>query len=109
MKKKLFVAAALLAAMGASGKGRDAAPKRIADSDGIVRIEVLACRSIREKLLCFFEQLADEHGSRTFPLPFSLSMLADYISADRSAMMREMRKMREEDLISTEGRSVTLL
>ena len=33
------------------------------------RIEVLACRSIREKLLCFFEQLADEHGSRTFPLP----------------------------------------
>ena len=73
------------------------------------RIEVLACRSIREKLLCFFEQLADEHGSRTFPLPFSLSMLADYISADRSAMMREMRKMREEDLISTEGRSVTLL
>ena len=73
------------------------------------RIEVLACRSIREKLLCFFEQLADEHGSRTFPLPFSLSMLADYISTDRSAMMREMRKMREEDLISTEGRSVTLL
>ena len=73
------------------------------------RVEVLACRSIREKLLCFFEQLADEHGSRTFPLPFSLSMLADYISADRSAMMREMRKMREEDLISTEGRSVTLL
>ena len=73
------------------------------------RVEVLSRRSIREKLLCFFEQLADEHGSRTFPLPFSLSMLADYISADRSAMMREMRKMREEDLISTEGRSVTLL
>ena len=43
MKKKLFVAAALLAAMGASGKGRDAAPKRIADSVGFVRIEVLAC------------------------------------------------------------------
>ena len=73
------------------------------------RVEVLSRRSIREKLLCFFEQLADEHGSRTFPLPFSLSMLADYISTDRSAMMREMRKMREEDLISTEGRSVTLL
>ena len=73
------------------------------------RVEVLACRSIREKLLCYFEQLSDELGSATFPLPFSLSMLADYISADRSAMMREMRKMREEGLISTEGRSVTLL
>ena len=30
------------------------------------RVEVLACRSIREKLLCFFEQLADEHPCR-FP------------------------------------------
>ena len=64
---------------------------------------------IREKLLCFFEQLADEHGSRTFPLPFSLSMLADYISADRSAMMREIKKMKEEELIAIEGKRVTLL
>ena len=73
------------------------------------RIEVLACRSIREKLLCFFEQLADEHGSRTFPLPFSLSMLADYISADRSAMMRELKKLKEEGVVQTENRRVTIL
>ena len=70
---------------------------------------MLACRSIREKLLCYFEQLARREKSDTITLPFSLSALAEYISADRSAMMREMRKMREEDLISTEGRSVTLL
>ena len=73
------------------------------------RIEVLACRSIREKLLCFFEQLADEHGSRTFPLPFSLSMLADYISTDRSAMMRELKKLKEEGVVQTENRRVTIL
>ena len=72
------------------------------------RVEVLSCRSIREKLLCFFSQQAELSGSRSFPMPFSLSTLADYISADRSAMMREMRKMREEGLICTEGRSVTL-
>ena len=64
---------------------------------------------IREKLLCFFEQLADEHGSRTFPLPFSLSMLADYISADRSAMMRELKKLKEEGVVQTENRRVTIL
>ena len=73
------------------------------------RVEVLSRRSIREKLLCYFEQLARREKSETVTLPFSLSALAEYISADRSAMMREMRKMREEDLISTEGRSVTLL
>ena len=73
------------------------------------RVEVLSRRSIREKLLCYFGLLAGQRQKPSFQLPFSLSALADYISADRSAMMREMRKMREEDLISTEGRSVTLL
>jgi len=29
----------------------------------------------------------------------SLSALADYISVDRSSMMRELRKMKEEGLI----------
>ena len=73
------------------------------------RIEVLACRSIREKLMCFFRQQADSAGSAVFPLPFSLSVLAEYISADRSAMMRELRRLREEGVIRTENRSVTLL
>ena len=46
--------------------------------------------------------------TRSFLLPFSLSALADYISADRSAMMRELKKMREEMLVTISGRQVTL-
>ena len=42
-------------------------------------------------------------------LPFSLSTLADYISTDRSAMMRELKKMREDGLIVLEGRRLTVL
>lgn len=45
----------------------------------------------------------------SFPLPFSLSALAEYISADRSAMMRELKKLREENIIHTENHRVTLL
>ena len=41
--------------------------------------------------------------------PFSLSTLADYISTDRSAMMRELKKMREDGLIVLEGRRLTVL
>lgn len=73
------------------------------------RIEVLSCRTIREKLMCFFRQQAESSGEQTFSLPFSFSMLADYIGADRSAMMRELRHLREEGLIRTENRCVTLL
>jgi CRP-like cAMP-binding protein len=58
------------------------------------RVDVLSRRSIRDKLLCCFGQLRDKAGSDTFELPFSLSMLADYIATDRSAMMRELKKLR---------------
>lgn len=72
------------------------------------RVEVLSRRSIREKLLCYFSLLSARAGEQGFSLPFSLSALADYISADRSAMMRELKKMREERLVSVQGRRVTL-
>jgi CRP-like cAMP-binding protein len=71
-------------------------------------VDVLSRRSIREKLLCYFRQLADEAGSDTFTLPFSLSTLADYIATDRSAMMRELKRLREEGVIRSDGRKFTL-
>ena len=72
------------------------------------RVEVLSRRSIREKLQCYFRLCRLDAGSDTFRLPFTLSALADYISTDRSAMMRELKKMREEGLVSIDGRNVTL-
>ena len=73
------------------------------------RVEVLSRRSIREKLLCCFRFYRQDEGGDTFTLPFTLSALADYISSDRSAMMRELKKLKSEGLIATEGRRVTLL
>ena len=68
----------------------------------------LSRRSIREKLLCYFGLLAGQRQKPSFQLPFSLSALADYISADRSAMMRELKKMKDEHLVEVAGRQVTL-
>ncbi len=73
------------------------------------RIEVLSKRSLRLKLLTFFEMQAKTAGSNSFSLPFSLYALADFISADRCAMQREMKKMREEGIIASKGKQITLL
>ena len=73
------------------------------------RIEVLSRRSIRDKLLCYFSLQATQQNSRSFELPFSVSALADYICSDRSAMMREMKNMRQDGLISADGRKIALL
>lgn len=72
------------------------------------RVDVLSRRSIREKLLCYFRQQSDKEGADTFTLPFSLSTLADYIATDRSAMMRELKRLREEGTVSSDGRRFTL-
>ena len=72
------------------------------------RVDVLSRRSIRDKLLCYFRQLAEKEQSRTIQLPFSLSVLADYIATDRSAMMRELKRLKEEGVLKSEGRRITL-
>ena len=72
------------------------------------RVEILSRRSIRDKLLCYFNMQCAKTNTNRFTLPFSLSALADYISTDRSAMMRELKKLREEGVVEVDGRKVTL-
>ena len=45
------------------------------------------------------EQLAAQAKASSFSLPFTMVDLADYLSIDRSAMTRELKRMKEEGLI----------
>jgi len=73
------------------------------------RIEILTKRTIRDKLLGYFNMLSTRNFSKTFKVPFSLTDLADYLSVDRSAMMREIKYLKEEGIIEKEGNKITLL
>ena len=73
------------------------------------RIEVLSNKSIREKLMCLFSMYSQRAGKAVFELPFSLSYLAEYICADRSAMMRELRHMSDEGIIKNDRRRIEML
>lgn len=73
------------------------------------RIELLSKRSIRDKLLGYFNLLSSRNLSSTLSLPFSLTDLADYLSVDRSAMMRELKSLKEEGILKKAGNKITLL
>lgn len=73
------------------------------------RVEILTKRSIREKLRGYFNILSNRNFSKTFTLPFSLTDLADYLSVDRSAMMRELKCLKDEGFIRKSGNKITLL
>lgn len=74
-----------------------------------MRIELLTKRSIRDKLLGYFNLISSKNLAKSFSLPFSLTDLADYLSVDRSAMMREMKLLKEDGFIDKTGNRITLL
>ena len=73
------------------------------------RIEILSKRTIRDKLLTYFTILSSKNFSRSITLPFSLTSLADYLSVDRSAMMREIKCLIDEGFILKNGNRIKLL
>ncbi len=73
------------------------------------RVEILSKRSIRDKLLSYFELLASSNPKRSFLLPFTYTDLADYLSVDRSAMMREIKNLKEDGFIQTNGKKITII
>ncbi len=74
-----------------------------------MRIELLTKRSTRDKLIGYFTMLSTRTLNKSFSLPFSLTDLADYLSVDRSAMMRELKLLKEEGFIEKTGNKITLL
>ncbi len=73
-----------------------------------MRIELLTKRSIRDKLLGYFNLLSMRTMSKKLVLPFSLTDLADYLSIDRSAMMRELKLLKDDGFIIKTGNTITL-
>lgn len=73
------------------------------------RIELLSKRTIRQKLLGYFNIVSSKNMGKTFTIPFSLTDLADYLSIDRSAMMRELHDLKEDGLIEKSGNRIKLL
>lgn len=73
------------------------------------RIEILTKKTIRNRLLEYFNITRTNHGSRIIYLPFTFTDLAAYLAIDRCAMSRELKYLKEEGLIEIKGRRITLL
>ena len=67
--------------------------------DLIRKADVISKRTIREKLLAYLSIYAQEQESRYFEIPLGRVELAEYLCVDRSAMTRELVKMRADGLI----------
>ena len=63
------------------------------------KIEVVSKRSLREKILAYLSIQSQSQGKKQFEIPLGRVEWAEYLCADRSALTRELAKMKEEGLI----------
>ena len=73
------------------------------------RIDCLIRPTLREKLLHYLASQSERAGSETFSIPFDRAALADYLNADRSALSRELSRLRAEGVLDYYKNSFRLL
>ena len=66
------------------------------------RIFCTTPKTVRGRLLTYFSAQAARSGSLQFEIPFNRQQLADYLNLDRSALSKELGKMRDEGLLEFE-------
>ena len=63
------------------------------------RIFCTTAKSVRGRLLTYLSAQAAQQGGCEFDIPFDRQQLADYLNLDRSALSKELGKMRDEGLL----------
>ena len=66
-------------------------------------------KTVRGRLLTYLSGQAVRAGSTRFSIPFNRQQLADHLNLDRSALSKELGRMRAEGLIDFEKNRFTLL
>ena len=75
----------------------------------IEKLEITTKHSLREKVLAYLSQLVQEQGTANVVSPMGRVDLADFLGVDRSALTRELNRMREDGLIEFDRNSYVVL
>ena len=67
------------------------------------KIQFMAQKTTREKLMAYLLDQAKQHGSNEFTIPLDRQALADYLGVERSAMSAELSKLRRDGVLETTG------
>ena len=72
------------------------------------RVEILSNKTIRDKILSYCSLLVNYSGSNTITIPMSYTSLAQYLCVDRSALMRELKKLSVQNILKVNKRVITV-
>lgn len=73
------------------------------------KIQHTSRRSIREKVLSYLSEESRKNESSYFTIPFNRQQMADFLAVDRSALSKELAKMKAEGIIEYERNQFHLI
>ena len=73
------------------------------------RMDILMLKSVRSKVLAYLEWQAAVQGSKTFAIDLDRRLMADFLGVERSALSRELSRMKKEGIIDFHKNKFTLL
>ncbi len=73
------------------------------------KIQIVSQKTLRDKLITYFELLSMHKGSNEITIPFNREQLACYLGSERSSVCRELSKLKADNIISIKGNDVVLL
>lgn len=73
------------------------------------KMRILSCKTTKEKLMTYLSDYSERVGKNKFKIPFSRNELADFLSVDRSAMSRELSRLKDEGYLNYHKNEFELL
>lgn len=73
------------------------------------RMEILMMKSVRSKVTAYLEWQRSAKGSRSFSIDMDRQLMADFLGVERSALSRELSRMKKDGLIDYHKNSFVLL
>lgn len=73
------------------------------------RLDCLLKPTVRKKILSYLERISEENDSRNFTIPMDRSGMARYLNVDRSALSRELSRMKRDGILDFYKNSFKLL
>ena len=72
------------------------------------RVDMILCSTLRGKIACYLE-FEGKNLEKSFLIPHSREEQAQFLSCDRSALSRELSRMKREGILDYKGKRFTIL
>lgn len=71
--------------------------------------DILSQKSLRSKIILYLEYMSSMQKSEKIIVPYSRDKLAEFISADRSALSRELNRLAKENMIELDKSKIKII